>query len=73
MYAQLLKRKYTYKAFIVSRLSPAALQTTHLTPSILGFLKILAVCVLNSATAYVYIDCVVWCGRIKVALSDNRS
>ena len=69
------KANIYYKAFILSRLSPCDLQMTHFTPSILPgdrlncmCLDNSSLCVLNSPTAYVYIDCVVWCGVVELNL-----
>ena len=55
---------------ILSRLSPCALQITHCIPSILPLCVSgkVSLCVLNSATAYVYIDYVVWCGVVELSL-----
>ena len=70
MYVQLIKQKYTYRALTISRLSPCALHSTHFIPSILPLCVSckLSLCVLNSATTYVYIYCVVWCGVVELSL-----
>ena len=64
----MLKRKYTYRALILSRLSPCALQSTHFIPSILPLCVSckVSLCVLNSANAYVYIYSL--CGVVELCL-----
>ncbi len=69
----MLKRKYTYRALILSRSSPCTLQTTYFIPSILPLCVSCKVspCVLNSATAYVYID--LWCGVVELNLLSTTT
>ena len=67
----MLKRTYTYKAFIRSLLSPCDLQIVHFTPSILlvTVLIILAVCLEQCYCIRIYRLCgVVWCGVVELNL-----